>query len=110
MIEAGAYTTLKDAAEARGILMGTGFHLHPEEDPIYYETLAKEYSIVTPLNVCTFETIQKERGVYTFDDCIDYLKFSQENGQKVYATHFAWDNPNKAPEWLMAITDTDEMA
>lgn len=91
--------TLRAAAEARGIEIGTAVSdsaLQDESD--YRQVLAREFSSVTAENVMKPDALHPSRGNFNFSRGDALVDFAQHNGQQVRGHTLVWHSQN--PSWL----------
>jgi len=75
-------------------------------DETYVETLS-QFNTMVAENACKFKAIQREQGVWNFDDCDAHYQKAVELGQKFRGHCLLWFNYQ--PQWFHNITDADVM-
>ncbi|MDO4260425.1 MAG: endo-1,4-beta-xylanase [Actinomycetaceae bacterium] len=108
------HISLREAAEAKGLLIGTavtGGNMAPAENafissPAYRAIVAEEFNSVTPENQMKWEHIHPERDRYDFAQADMLVEFAQANGQQVRGHTLLWHSQN--PAWLSQGNFTDE--
>ena len=90
---------LGTSAESKGIMIGTAVAVGPlRTDPLYAETLAREFNILTPENAMKFAPTQPGRNTYNFNDADTIVTFAEQHNIKIHGHAFAWHN--SLPNWL----------
>jgi len=91
--------TLRALAEKRGLLIGAAVDAEAlRKEPAYRETLAREFSILTPENAMKFGAIQPDRERYTFEDAEAIVAFARAHGMKVRGHTLVWHY--SLPKWV----------
>jgi endo-1,4-beta-xylanase len=90
---------LRDLAATCGILIGTAVdHDALVGEPIYADTLRREFSGVTPENVMKWDAIHPTRSRYDFRRADALMAFAASNNLLVHGTTLVWHQQN--PDWL----------
>jgi endo-1,4-beta-xylanase len=90
---------LRDLAGERGIRFGAA--VEPSfitAEPLYGETLAREYNQVEPENAMKFGPIHPRIDAYDFAKADAVVKFGREHGMAVRGHTLVWHSQN--PSWL----------
>ncbi|CAH0528839.1 hypothetical protein VHP8226_02866 [Vibrio hippocampi] len=90
---------LRFLAEKVGLAVGTAFETRHLNDPEFRETVAKEFSQITPENEMKFSYVQPERGKFQFDKADEIVKFALDNEMVVKGHALVWHIQN--PNWLV---------
>ncbi len=92
-------TTLREAAQRRGILIGSAVGVSQlRSDPMYGTTLAQEFDEVTPENAMKFDALEPNPGEYTFADGDAIVAFARAHGMVVRGHNLVWYR--SLPPWL----------
>lgn len=93
--------TLRSLAQARGRYIGAAVAPGPLlSEPVYAETLAREFNMLTPENALKFGRTHPSRDRYTFQDADAIVAFAQANGMAVRGHTLVWHEV--LPRWLTA--------
>jgi endo-1,4-beta-xylanase len=90
--------TLREAANARGILIGTAVRPSLFSEAAYSETLAREFDMVEAEDAMKWSSIRRIEGTFDFHEADEVVRFAQAHGMKVRGHCLVWDHQN--PEWL----------
>lgn len=91
--------SLRDLAEKRGLRVGTAVSPGPlTNEPIYAETLAREFNQVEPENAAKFGPIHPRQDQYNFDPVDALVSFATDHHMTVRGHTLVWHNQN--PAWL----------
>ncbi len=94
-------TSLRALAHARGIQIGAAVAAGPlGSEPLYAETLAREFSMVTPENAMKFGSLCPSRGYYDFREADAIVDFAGANGMLVRGHTLVWGH--QLPHWVTA--------
>ena len=99
--------TLKDAAEAAGLRVGTVLELGaPDEEAL----VAREFNAVT-IHGISWGVIEPERGLWDFDQADREFAFARDHDLRVTAMHFLWNQLllDDLPAWVLEVTDPDDL-
>jgi len=99
--------TLRSLAQAQGRYIGAAVDPRPLlGEPLYAETLAREFNMVTPENALKFGRTQPSRDQYTFRDADAIIAFARANGMAVRGHTLVWHVV--LPRWLTGGAFTRE--
>lgn len=102
-----AVPTLRSLAQAKGRYVGAAVDPRPLlGEPLYAETLAREFNMVTPENALKFGRTQPSRDRYTFRDADAIVAFARANGMAVRGHTLVWHVV--LPRWLTGGAFTRE--
>ena len=92
--------SLRDLAAHTGLRIGTAVAADPlENDAPYRKLVGQEFSTVTPENAMKWESVEPQRGVYTWEQADALVDFARAHGQLVRGHTLLWHNQN--PSWLV---------
>jgi endo-1,4-beta-xylanase len=89
---------LRKLAEKRDILIGVATSGSYLNDPLYEQTLAREFNLLTPENALKFGPLSPAPGQYDFTEADAIIAFAQEHDMQVRGHTLVWTN--QLPEWL----------
>lgn len=90
---------LRDLAHKTGIRIGSAVDVASlRAEPDYKKVLNREFTHVTAENAMKWESIEPERGVFTWEDADAVVENARRNGQKVRGHTLIWHN--QLPAWL----------
>jgi endo-1,4-beta-xylanase len=96
---AAAASTLRQAAGAKGVAIGTavgaGFL---SGDATYRAVAAREFNSVTPENEMKWATVEPNRGQLNFSGADAIVAFARANGQSIRGHNLVWHS--QLPGWL----------
>jgi endo-1,4-beta-xylanase len=95
---AGGQETLRDAAQASGLLIGTAVRPASFSEAEYASILAREFNMLEPEDALKWETVHPERNRFDFSHGDQILEFASRNGMKVRGHTLVWHRQN--PKWL----------
>ena len=95
---ATAPTTLRQAADRRGVLIGTAVRPGLFSEHAYSATLAREFNLVEPEDAMKWWVIRQDPDFFDFQKGDEVVAFAQAHGMKVRGHCLVWDHDN--PEWL----------
>jgi endo-1,4-beta-xylanase len=90
--------SLRDAAQASGLLIGTAVRPAHLSEAAYASTLAREFNMVEPEDVLKWETVHPERQAFDFSQGDQIVDFAIRHGMKVRGHTLVWHQQN--PKWL----------
>ena len=90
--------TLKEAAAARGLVVGTAVESRYLTDPSYAAILAGQYSQVEPENEMKWRIIHPQAAVYSFGAGDAIVSFAALHGMKVRGHTLTGDT--QLPSWV----------
>lgn len=84
--------TLRDAASTvAGKFIGAAVDIKAlGSEPIYKETLAREFNYVTPENAMKWRFVEPSAGAYTFAEADTLVDFAEANGARVKGHALVW--------------------
>lgn len=95
-------TPLRDAAKARGMEVGTAVRGDVlERNRAYRQTVAAQFSTVTPENEMKWFALQPERGEFDFGAADDIVERAREARQKVRGHTLVWHA--QLPDWVREL-------
>jgi endo-1,4-beta-xylanase len=94
---ASATPTLKQAAGPR-MLMGAAVSAEDLDNPRMVELIAKQFNCLTAGNEFKPDSLQHEKGQFTFDKADKIADFAQQHGMKLVGHNLMWHQ--QAPKWL----------
>jgi endo-1,4-beta-xylanase len=90
---------MRDCARAHGVQIGAAVAASPlRNDPLYAQTLAQYFTMVTPENVMKFGPLHPEPDRYNFGDADFIVDFAQAHGMQIRGHTLVWHN--QLPGWL----------
>jgi endo-1,4-beta-xylanase len=90
---------LRDLADARGIWIAPSVVHDPlVNEPIYAETLAREFNMLTPENAMKWAATHPQQFQYTFSQADTIFNFALANGMGIHGHNLCWQSYN--PSWL----------
>ena len=93
--------SLRSLAQARGIQIGAAVAAGPlRSEPLYAQTLAREFSMLTPENAMKFGPLHPGRERYDFSDADAIVDFAEAHDMRVRGHTLVWHN--QLPPWLTA--------
>jgi len=96
---------LRTSATAKGLLLGVAVDMTPfRNEPIYSETLRREYNLLVAENAFKFDALHTARNTYNFTDADALVAFAQANGMAIRGHTLVWHN--QLPGWLTGGTFT----
>ena len=90
--------SLREAAQASGLLIGTAVRPPALSEPAYASTLAREFNMVEPEDALKWEVVHPERESYDFSQADQIVDFAARHGMKVRGHTLVWHRQN--PKWL----------
>ena len=99
-------TTLRQAADERGILVGTAVRPSLFSEAAYSETLGREYNLIEAEDVMKWQALRPSEKEFDFRQGDAVVSFGQMHGMKVRGHCLVWDHNN--PEWLTESHFTPE--
>ncbi|MBI3913006.1 MAG: endo-1,4-beta-xylanase [Chloroflexi bacterium] len=91
--------SLRALASNRNLLIGAA--VMPEyirREPIYAQTLAREFSALTAENHFKFGPLRPTQTTFKFDEADYLVEFAQSNGMRIRGHTLVWHN--SLPDWL----------
>ena len=90
--------SLREAAQASGLLIGTAVRPPALSEPAYASTLAREFNMLEPEDALKWEVVHPERQSYDFSQADQIVDFAARHGMKVRGHTLVWHRQN--PKWL----------
>jgi endo-1,4-beta-xylanase len=100
--------SLRELADARGILIGAAVNPVLLDAKIYADTLAREFNLVVAENVMKFGPTRPTRESFNFAPADRVVDFAQSHNMKVRGHTFVWHQ--MTPRWLTKDLPSDEVA
>jgi endo-1,4-beta-xylanase len=91
--------SLRAAAQASGMLIGTAVRPAQLSELAYASTLDREFNMLEPEDVLKWETVHPERQSFDFSQGDQIVDFATRHGMKVRGHTLVWHQQN--PKWLM---------
>ncbi|MFP5363769.1 MAG: endo-1,4-beta-xylanase [Thermoleophilia bacterium] len=93
---------MRDLAKARGMELGTAVRGDAlGRNRAYRQTVAAQFSTVTPENEMKWYAIEPERGEYSFDAADEIVQRAREADQKVRGHTLVWHA--QLPDWVKRL-------
>jgi endo-1,4-beta-xylanase len=90
--------SLREAAQASGLLIGTAVRPAQLSEAAYASTLAREFNMVEPEDALKWEVVHPEPPSYDFSQADQIMDFAIRHGMKVRGHTLVWHQQN--PKWL----------
>src|SRR3981081_2212374 len=90
--------SLREAAQASGMLVGTAVRPAQLSEAAYSSTLAREFNMLEPEDVLKWEVVHPERESFDFSQGDQIVDFAARPGMKVRGHTLVWHQQN--PKWL----------
>lgn len=100
--------SLRDAADARGLLVGTAVEPNYFYDPPYPTILAREFNFATPENAMQWGTSNLSEGQWDFARADALVEFADRHDMKVKGHPLVWDK-FQLPGWVNSDLSADEL-
>ena len=97
----GTSVTLRQAAEARKLLVGTAVFPEGLQDQAYAGLLAREFNVLTPENAMKWDAIHPQPNEWTFDAADRLVEFAAKNHMKVTGHVLVWHQ--QLPEYVKSL-------
>lgn len=94
----GGKTTLRDAAQAVHIFIGSAVRPSQLSERAYAATLAREFNMLEPEDALKWEVVHPDKGRYDFSQADQILAFAVRHGMHVRGHTLVWHRQN--PKWL----------
>ncbi|GAA2740868.1 non-reducing end alpha-L-arabinofuranosidase family hydrolase [Kitasatospora cinereorecta] len=104
---AGAPTTLGDAAAGSGRYFGTAVASGRLGDSTYSTVLDREFKMITPENEMKWDAIEPSRGSFNFAPADSIVNHATAHGQKTRGHTLVWHS--QLPNWVGSITDANTL-
>ena len=92
------FSSLRQAADAAGILIGTAVRPSLFSEADYASTLAREFNMVEPEDAMKWWVIRRNPDSFDFRDADEVVAFAQAHNMKVRGHCLVWDHTH--PDWL----------
>src|SRR5262245_24622725 len=90
---------LRDSADRRGIYIGGAVTMSPfRNEPIYTETLRREFNMLVAENAFKMDAIRPSRTTFNFTDTDALVAFAEANNMQVRGHTLVWHS--QLPGWL----------
>jgi endo-1,4-beta-xylanase len=93
-----APSTLRQAADRAGILVGAAVRPSLFSETAYSETLSREFNMVEPEDAMKWWVVRQNENAFDFRQGDEVVRFAQAHGMKVRGHCLVWDHDN--PQWL----------
>ena len=90
--------SLREAARASEMLIGTAVRPAQLSEKAYSSTLAREFNMLEPEDVLKWEVVHPERESFDFSQGDQIVDFAARHGMKVRGHTLVWHQQN--PKWL----------
>jgi endo-1,4-beta-xylanase len=90
--------SLREAAGASGMLIGTAVRPAQLSEAAYASTLAREFNMLEPEDVLKWEVVHPEPQSFDFSQADQIMDFATRHGMKVRGHTLVWHQQN--PKWL----------
>jgi endo-1,4-beta-xylanase len=90
--------TLRGAARASELLIGTAVRPGQLSEAAYASTLAREFNMLEPEDALKWEVVHPERQSFDFSQADQIVDFASRHGMKVRGHTLVWHRQN--PQWL----------
>jgi endo-1,4-beta-xylanase len=94
----GGEATLREAAQAAHILIGSAVRPFQLSERAYAATLAREFNMLEPEDALKWEVVHPDRDRYDFSQADQILAFAVRYGMQVRGHTLVWHRQN--PKWL----------
>lgn len=91
--------SLREAADLRGILIGTAVRPSLFSEAAYSQTLAREFNMIEPENDLKWARLRPDANTFDFHAGDEIVAFAKAHGMKVRGHCPVWDHMN--PDWLV---------
>jgi endo-1,4-beta-xylanase len=90
--------SLREAAQAAGLLIGTAVRPAHLSEQAYASTLAREFTMVEPEDALKWEVVHHEPQSFDFSQGDQVVDFAAHHGMKIRGHTLVWHQQN--PKWL----------
>lgn len=101
--------TLREAAAAVGLRVGTIIEPAQLTDDAYTTVVNREFTALTPENALKMYSIENQRGVWTFAGADAVVDYAVAHGLAVRGHTLVWAQDRFTPAWVAGITDAAEL-
>ena len=98
--------SLRELADQINLSVGAAVETRHLKDPLFKETLIREFSQITPENEMKFMYVQPEQGKFDFTKGDELVEFALENDMIIKGHALVWHIQN--PKWLEDTNWTKE--
>ncbi len=91
-------TPLRELGDRANLAIGAAFETRHLNDPLFRETLIREFSQITPENEMKWSYIEPKKGEFDFSKSDQLVDFAIEHGMVVRGHTLVWHIQN--PDWL----------
>jgi endo-1,4-beta-xylanase len=98
ILTASAPQSLREAANASGVLIGAAVRPSLLSETAYAATLAREFSMVEPEDAMKWWMVRQKADAFDFAEADEIVRFAHIHGMKVRGHCLVWDHNN--PKWL----------
>jgi len=91
-------STLRQAADRAGVLVGTAVRPSLFSEAAYSETSAREFNLIEPEEAMKWWVVRRDQESFDFREGDEVVGFAQAHGMKVRGHCLVWDHNN--PAWL----------
>jgi len=98
--------TIREAAVARGFLIGAAVRPSLFSEAAYSQTLGREFNMVEPEDAMKWWTVRPTSDAFDFRTGDEVVRFAQAHDMKVRGHCLVWDHNN--PDWLVQGHFTSE--
>ena len=96
--------SLRALAAKQGLRIGTAVDMAQlGTNKVYTDTVAAQFSAVTPENVMKWDAVEPTHGVYNWQPADQLVQFAEQHGQAVRGHTLMWHN--QLPSWLTTGVD-----
>lgn len=102
---------LRTLAEEGDLLVGTAVDWELLDDPVYADTVAREFNSVTPERELKWDVLQPQPGAWNFEPADHIVRFAQRNDIAVKGHTLVWAQAitDSTPDWVEQIDDPEEL-
>jgi endo-1,4-beta-xylanase len=90
--------SLREAAQAAGVLIGAAIRPSQLSEAAYSTTLAREFNMVEPEDALKWEVVHPQPEVYDFSQADQIVDFATRHGMRIRGHTLVWHQQN--PKWL----------
>jgi endo-1,4-beta-xylanase len=90
--------SLREAAQASGLLIGTAVRPTALSEPAYASTLAREFNMLEPEDALKWEVVHPQPQSFDFSQADQIVDFAARHSMKVRGHTLVWHRQN--PKWL----------
>src|SRR5947209_17965740 len=99
----GEGTTLRQAGEKHHILIGCALMSYQLDDPKLATLVAEQFDQITPENEMKPDSLEHEKGKFTFEGGDKIVAFAKAHDMKVVGHNLCWHN--QTPRWMFQAAD-----